>query len=90
MFALLCLIKFSQYLPRDWLVRASPKWSILCWVGWKTWSQWISQSSTVARLWHWSYTYRVSLVFCSILAEGSSWGNESICWETSTKLYIWM
>jgi len=29
-------VLFSQYWPRDWLTRASPKWPILCGVGCKT------------------------------------------------------
>ena len=36
-----CCVRFGSFItmPRDWLWRTSPKWSILCWVGRKTWTQ---------------------------------------------------
>jgi len=44
---LLCLIQFFSTKPRDWLGRTSPKWSILCWVGFKTLTQLLNQSGTL-------------------------------------------
>jgi len=74
-------LTLSQLYSRDWLGRASPKWSILCRVGWGNFGVLTATQIVALGLWRWTNGLDIcSTIYCSIICTVNS-TLQSLKWQ---------